>query len=767
MDLSKYQQKANDYEHLSLRDLLEARDLYHVHLMRHPNVVATAIGRYRIRIRDGWPTDKGAGHKGTYERTLANSEVRPYSWPCVLVFVDKWEPASAFASGGQYKPDEFVPKTLYLPDGRCVPVCVVSAPRQLVTEQEAPAGIAFPTNNIGGGYPIIATVQGREYIATIACLVSDGHKTYALTNRHVTGDADEVLRSELNGERTIIGRTAPRSLDRLTFSSVYPGWPGEKVNVNIDAGLIDVDNLDRWSAKIRELGVMGPLADLSVDNLTLAMTGCRVRAYGAASGEMEGEIAALLYRYKSVGGFDFVADFLIGPRSTRCFGHDRRRPGDKAPKFATHPGDSGTLWMLESMTDASAPLLPLAMQWGAHVLESTGAGAQTYALATCLSTICRELGVDLVRDWNLDQSDTWGAVGHFAIASRIARTVSTAFPRLQKLLDNNAGVITHDDATILSSEFKHQGDADFVALADVPDFFWKHGNQGAARPGEGPNHFADMDHRSDELKADLLKLCEKKENIDANVWNDFYDTVDEILTGKPIEQKYRGLLPFRVWQIFDEMVRFAGDNDRDSFVCAAGVLAHYVGDACQPLHISFLHDGDPRSPVPRVVHHVKKGTEETVQEPLGKGVHAAYEDEMVNAHRPEILKGLDKTPKAAKNELVGSGFEAAQKTIALMRLAFKKIPPEKIVAAMLKNKQKKGRADAFWKLFGTGTIACMQAGTHLLAVLCQSAWKLGDGENNVTSVAALTHKRAMDVCRPAKFLQSYTIGEIGDQLKKP
>jgi len=109
MDLSKYQQKANDYEQLSLRDLLQARDLYHVHLMRHPNVVATAIGRYRIRIGDGWPTDKGTGRKGTYERTLANSEVRPYSWPCVLAFVDKWEPASAFGKGGKYDADASVP----------------------------------------------------------------------------------------------------------------------------------------------------------------------------------------------------------------------------------------------------------------------------------------------------------------------------------------------------------------------------------------------------------------------------------------------------------------------------------------------------------------------------------------------------------------------------------------------------------------------------------------------------------------------------------
>ena len=31
------------------------------------------------------------------------------------------------------------------------------------------------------------------------------------------------------------------------------------------------------------------------------------------------------------------------------------------------------------------------------------------------------------------------------------------------------------------------------------------------------------------------------------------------------------------------------------FLCAAGCLAHYVGDACQPLHISRLHHGQPLS----------------------------------------------------------------------------------------------------------------------------------------------------------------------------
>ena len=36
---------------LSLRDVLDARDAYHVHLLHTPNVVATAVGRY-LKRRD-------------------------------------------------------------------------------------------------------------------------------------------------------------------------------------------------------------------------------------------------------------------------------------------------------------------------------------------------------------------------------------------------------------------------------------------------------------------------------------------------------------------------------------------------------------------------------------------------------------------------------------------------------------------------------------------------------------------------------------------
>src|SRR5678815_5380802 len=88
-----------NYRSLSIKDLLQARDLYHYHLLNKPNVVGTAVGLYLIRKDEPEPAEqvrrrgrkpkRRLGPKG--ERTLGNSEVREYSWPCVHAFVREWK----------------------------------------------------------------------------------------------------------------------------------------------------------------------------------------------------------------------------------------------------------------------------------------------------------------------------------------------------------------------------------------------------------------------------------------------------------------------------------------------------------------------------------------------------------------------------------------------------------------------------------------------------------------------------------------------------
>ena len=131
----------------------------------------------------------------------------------------------------------------------------------------------------------------------------------------------------------------------------------------------------------------------------------------------------------------------------------------------------------------------------------------------------------------------------------------------------------------------------FVPLADVPDKVWKKHHSPTVPYGrwgpENPNHYADLDFAPTGRQS-LDALTPNAAALEPATWRQYYHGVG----WNAVSQ--RGMLPFRVWQIYRHMVASVGHGgtSRDSWR-AAGVLAHYVGDACQPLHGSYLDDGDP------------------------------------------------------------------------------------------------------------------------------------------------------------------------------
>jgi hypothetical protein len=566
-------------------------------------------------------------------------------------------------------------------------------------------------------------VQGEEHAASVGCLVTDGHLVYALTNRHVAGAPGEPVYSLLAGKRVAVGRSSGRQLTRLPFQQVYADWPGKNVYLHLDVGLVEVADRSQWTAQVYGVGQLGRLADLSSANLSLRLIGCPVRAYGCASRDMRGQIAGLFYRYKSVGGFEYISDFLIGPRA--------------GEPFRTAHGDSGTLWLLEK-PDEPLPL-PLAVQWGGHAFaDAAGQSQIPYALATCLSTVCNLLEVDVVRDLNAGQPEFWGMVGHYTIANKAIDFVRNS--KLKKLMQNNLERISFQVEDIDRTKLKGTGNRPFVPLADVPDLVWKLGH-GAVNRGqpEHPNHFADMDKPRADGQT-LLALCKgHPENVAVDVWRAYYTEVGD---------DSRGLLPFRSWQIFQEMVRAAQHGDAARFVCAAGVLSHYVGDACQPLHISFMFDGIPQA----------DGSK------LGKGVHAAYEDNMVDRHVAEIMAGIDQGGNGATLPLVKSGQEAAVAVVELMQKTFDTISPKDIVDAFVAAGGGPAHvADALWEQFGSDTIQVMIQGCRYLALLWDSAWKLG-GDAKVTELDAVEEAGLSKLYQDRKFVPSRTLDQIGPVL---
>jgi len=697
--------------------------------MAMDNVIGTAIGLYRIHKESpdhrNDNTAAAAGTRGTYStpKTFQNSSVKSWSWPCVLVIVRRWMSPHEFRT----RPDQVVRPFFDLPDGRVVPVCVVCAS---LYEGETSQIVSVPltSSGLGGGFPVFTTVQGEEHVGTIACIVHDSERHFALTAGHVAGTPGSEISTLVDDRYERIGIAAGSRMTLHPFERVFPGLPGANSRSNLDVGLIEMDSLERWSSDIRDIGRVGALVDFNANSASLDWIGRNVLGYGSSSGRMTGEITALFYRYKTVGGIDYISDFLIS--------HRQGRP------LKSQPGDSGTLLCVdasefERVPDERALPRPFAVQWGGQKLVSGPDGPMTqFVLATSLATACRELNVELVTDWRNAVTEYWGQVGHFKIADQaVAMTPGSlgAFMRAQRQQITFPGIAAPRDL---------DPSKDFVPLADVPDLVWKNNINktgfGVRSGAENPNHYADIDlpYKGGTL-GDL--------GPDASAWLTAYKS-------KNVIWQHQGLLPFRIWQIFDEMVGYVKTGDTLRFLCAAGVLSHYVGDSCQPLHGSQHSDGLNGSTT---------------------GVHTTYEERMVDDNAATLATMIDKAlKKPFKPRLVKSGRDAASRVLSLMRHCQKLIPPVDLCKLYNENHTgsiKRGgdpvAAKALFKVYGQKTALCIADGSKLLATLWISTFTAGGGTDNTLSkpvTDALV--RGVYASEEDTFVPSYTLGQWIDNV---
>lgn len=141
------------------------------------------------------------------------------------------------------------------------------------------------------------------------------------------------------------------------------------------------------------------------------------------------------------------------------------------------------------------------------------------------------------------------------------------------------------------------------------------------------------------------------------------------------------------------------------YVAAAGILAHYVGDACQPLHVSHLHHGRPNHP--------------------GKDrVHAVYETNMLDRFRVELvdlvndrLDGLEITTSFR------GGQNAADAIMQLMQFTIQTI---EVIEAFNAHEGRR-RTEHMWSVLKARTADCMAQGCLYLAEMWQSSWLEGGG----------------------------------------
>jgi hypothetical protein len=739
---------------LSTRDLLDARDQYHWHLINKKNVVGTAIGLYYIRKTDPWPSshhaDSAEQHRGRHEpkgkRTFENSEIREYSWPCVIVLVSQWHDASEFGAGGlDY--DDLVPKTLYMADGRSVPVCVVCVDPTEVDDTLLPDW-HWPEHLIGGGFPLISRTQGIDHVASAGCLVTDGHLVYALTNRHVAGPEGHPVQTIRGGRTVDVGRSSALCLTRLPFTDVYTEFAARRTYLTLDAGLIDVADAADWTSQVYGLGEVGELADLNERNIGSRLINAEVIAYGAASGLLHGRIAALFFRHRSIGGYDDVTDFLIAPQ-----------PGT----LCSHPGDSGTVWHLRT-ADPDEKRRPIALQWGGQGFLNAGAGKTfNFALAAGLSNILRLLDVELVTGHNIGAQPFWGKTGHYSIATLACREVVSQ--KLKTLLHANVDRISFPEADlekpddIDTATKQAKQNRTFVPLADVPDVIWKNmphtvvngkatGTFGGRDTGfnkgpEHPTHFADADEPKPTGETLRQASMANPANVSVAFWKAFYESLGHTT---PDEQ---GLLPFRVWQFFDAMVAALQNGEIAKFVCAAGIMAHYVGDACQPLHGSFLHDG--------------------FEDGSGKGVHSAYESTMIDNNATNVVLNLNTAlASIARPPLVASGHQAAVAIVHLMDRTAKQIAPTDLTNAYIDagGGQSKALTTALFNRFGVATGTVMADGTVTLGMLWESAWHVAgaEGKFSPAQLGSVNRRTLRSLYEKTTFVPSLDLAHIAGEL---
>lgn len=767
------------FSSLSLKDLVEARDVYHFHLMNKANVIGTGVGLYLIRDEEKWPHQGGEYQKLTYARTFGNSHVRSYSWPCIMVLVREWVSEHQFGQEGKPSPWDAVPKRLFLSDGRVVPVCVVEArPAPRVDTRLRPP-VPRPNETFGGGLPVLVDIQQQTHIATIGALVTDGHITYAITARHACGEPGTELSVLLRSGLARIGVSTAKQITRKLFSDVYPALPLRQTFLNLDVGLVRVDDLNAWTPNTYGLPRIKPLLDVYEQNLSLhRLMDQPVVAVGATSGLLQGAIKALFYRYRSVGGFDYVSDLLIAPAD-----------GEEGAR----QGDSGALWYLQ-MPDADGkpdqrPLMerdlrPLAIEWGSQVFADRDERT-TFSVATSLSNVCKLLDVELVVEGSDSLSGTWGAVGHYTIGSLAIDQVQNA--TLKAFLQANADRLSIE-VDAIKGDLKNSDllESGFVPLADVPDIVWKDfasphinrkgqdigvkGGRDTQSSGHGstgpehPNHHCDAD-RPFANHATLPEACIANPNlITAAKWNEYFDAFPET-----VDELHRGILPFRVWQIFERMKDAAASHPA-RFIAAAGILSHYVGDASQPLHGSTMADGikGEQPDNPRLSERKDEKTKQRLPAFRGEGVHTAYETDMINSAVkkkvlfPEILSHLGSHHGMA---LVHDGRAAAKATLTLMRDVAQILPPRDIIdvfeASFAPGATHVG---ALWEGTHTQTGKVMALGVRVLAMLWDAAWAAGGGHTNAGQI---TKPVLRSLYEDTNFLRSVTVKKIEHEIAHP
>jgi hypothetical protein len=220
------------------------------------------------------------------------------------------------------------------------------------------------------------------------------------------------------------------------------------------------------------------------------------------------------------------------------------------------------------------------------------------------------------------------------------------------------------------------------------------------------------------------------------------------------------------------MVDYLRTSDVRRFVAAAGVLAHYVGDASQPLHCSYLHHGRP----PMATRHGRKypvphgsAKFQAFKKTARAKIHAVYEQQMFEVDAPALLADVNAAlePPGAAIPSIASGHGAAAALLDMMHAAHARLSPARVIAADDAGLPPRARAEHLWTntAIREATVASIADSVRLLAALWESAWREGGGpELDASEIRQFSEDSLARICREEheSFVPSLSLDEMAE-----
>jgi hypothetical protein len=218
------------------------------------------------------------------------------------------------------------------------------------------------------------------------------------------------------------------------------------------------------------------------------------------------------------------------------------------------------------------------------------------------------------------------------------------------------------------------------------------------------------------------------------------------------------------------MVSYLKNEDVLRFVAAAGVMAHYVGDASQPLHCSFMHHGKPpmksfegrEYPVPRDSDEFKEFKKSREAQ-----IHSIYEEAMLEVDTVTLLTGVDDSlgnMDLPTGNGINTGHDAGVAVIQLMQRSQDRLTPTEIIDADDPSLSARARAEALWgkAKIKQATIESLADSVWVLAGLWAAAWKVGGGKNlDPNKLVELDQNKLNDLVRKdRRFVPSLSLAQM-------